>query len=594
MVENKFSLPDTPTLASGRFIQDSDELFSLDFSNFDLQIYYALDDGTGPTGTGVYFANGRVYKLIIRMDFERNLWSASIDHTPVSINQPITAVGSKLNLGSIAAAWLSLGEGDNYLLFDNYEVRAEARRELKIHAHPESRTETAATDVSFRVVAGGGEPLLYQWRKDEMAIPGATQPILSLLTVKSEDAGRYSVVVSDGIDSITSDEAVLEVVLPSPSVPPENDDPGGAINLQGASVQVSGTNIDATLEMEETDLRGMSVWWTWLAPATAEVTIDTDGSDFDTTLAVFTDSSESGLILLEADDDGGRGANSRVEFEALEETFYHIAVSGSNGASGTISLNIEQEVNLPEVDLALANLTLSPLTILAGERFEALSYELINAGTAMFDNDDSSFQVELFLSSDGIFSSSDDQRMGSTEWSGGSLEAGDRWMMAMDASSLGEIEIPANSLGEYLVFARLELASSSGQIDSTEANDYTMSGEPIMVLKGEASDNLWSDAVTVNGGWRWIEWFGFWNDSFLPWIFHTEHEWMYVAQGSTDESLWLFDLALGWLYTTSTVYPSLYGHELEAWIFYFQGTSSPREFVNLISGEFFAGDGLNP
>ena len=282
------------------------------------------------------------------MDFERNLWSASIDHTPVSINQPITAVGSKLNLGSIAAAWLSLGEGDNYLLFDNYEVRAEARRELKIHAHPESRTETAATDVSFRVVAGGGEPLLYQWRKDEMAIPGATQPILSLLTVKSEDAGRYSVVVSDGIDSITSDEAVLEVVLPSPSVPPENDDPGGAINLQGASVQVSGTNIDATLEMEETDLRGMSVWWTWLAPATAEVTIDTDGSDFDTTLAVFTDSSESGLILLEADDDGGRGANSRVEFEALEETFYHIAVSGSNGASGTISLNIEQEVNLPK------------------------------------------------------------------------------------------------------------------------------------------------------------------------------------------------------------------------------------------------------
>ena len=571
--------------------QDSDELFSLGFSNLDLQIYYVLDDATGPTGTGVYIANDRIYELTISMDFERNRWGASIDHTPVVMNKPITAVGSKLNMGRIAAAWLSLGQGDNYLLFDDYEVRAEARRELKIHSHPSSRTETAATDVSFRVVASGGELLLYQWRKDEMAIPGATAPIFFIANLEPEDAGRYSVVVSDGIDTITSEEGVLEVGQPSLAVPPENDDPRDSINLQGASVQASGTNTDATLEMEETDLRGGSVWWTWLAPATAEVTIDTDGSDFDTTLAVFTDSPESGLILLEADDDGGRGANSRVEFEALEETLYHIAVSGSNGASGTISLSIEQEVISPEVDLALANLTPSPLTIIAGESLEALSYELINAGTAMFDNDDSSFQVELFLSTDDIFGNSDDQRIGSTEWSGGSLEAGDRWMMAMDASSLREIEIPANSLGEYFVFARLELASSSGQIDSTEANDYTMSGEPIMVLKGEASDNLWSDAVTVNGGWRWVAWFGFWNDSFLPWIFHVDHGWVYIADGSRDESLWLFDLALGWLYTTSTVYPSLYGHELEAWIFYFQGTSSPREFVNLISGEFFAGDG---
>jgi hypothetical protein len=45
-------------------------------------------------------------------------------------------------------------------------------------------------------VADGALPLTYEWRRNGVAIPGATEPVLTLARTQNSDEAFYSVVVS--------------------------------------------------------------------------------------------------------------------------------------------------------------------------------------------------------------------------------------------------------------------------------------------------------------------------------------------------------------------------------------------------------------
>ena len=99
------------------------------------------------------------------------------------------------------------------------------------------------------------------------------------------------------------------------------------------------------------------------------------------------------------------------------------------------------------------------------------------------------------------------------------------------------------------------------------------------------------DAEELGEDWFRLDWLGDFNIAFFPWIFHAQHSWMFVFDGSTAESVFLFDLASGaWFFTNTATYPNLYSFGRNSWVFYFEGTSGPREFVDLISGDFFSLD----
>ena len=87
-----------------------------------------------------------------------------------------------------------------------------------------------------------------------------------------------------------------------------------------------------------------TVWWKWTAKEKCKATFDTVGSDFDTVMAVYTGDSLATLEVVAEDDDGAENNNaSKVEFSATADTTYYIAVSGWNGAAGTILLNKSTE-----------------------------------------------------------------------------------------------------------------------------------------------------------------------------------------------------------------------------------------------------------
>lgn len=105
------------------------------------------------------------------------------------------------------------------------------------------------------------------------------------------------------------------------------------------------TNTDATREVGEPYHRGSTVghtvWWSWTAPSSATVVMDTTGSSFDTLLAVYTGSSVSTLILVAENDQAGPGTNtSLVSFSATSGVTYSIAVDGWHGQEGKTTLHV--------------------------------------------------------------------------------------------------------------------------------------------------------------------------------------------------------------------------------------------------------------
>ncbi|WP_193212561.1 Ig-like domain-containing protein [Luteolibacter marinus] len=64
----------------------------------------------------------------------------------------------------------------------------------------------------LRVGATGSETLSYQWKLDGSDIGGATDPVLDLGFVDFSNAGDYTVVISNSVDSVESDVATLVVL----------------------------------------------------------------------------------------------------------------------------------------------------------------------------------------------------------------------------------------------------------------------------------------------------------------------------------------------------------------------------------------------
>jgi hypothetical protein len=92
------------------------------------------------------------------------------------------------------------------------------------------------------------------------------------------------------------------------------------------------------------DAGGKSLWYCWTATNDLPVTFDTEGSTFDTLLAVYTGFSVSNLTLVASNDDiaGWSDRRSRVTFTPILGTTYHIAVDGFGRASGLVVLNWNQ------------------------------------------------------------------------------------------------------------------------------------------------------------------------------------------------------------------------------------------------------------
>jgi PKD repeat protein len=108
-----------------------------------------------------------------------------------------------------------------------------------IDIQPVSQSAAAGANVSFTVTASGATPLSYQWRKDSINIlpgsnPSATNAILNLSSISTNDQAGYDVIVTNNFGSVTSSVATLTIITNSLPI-----NPSDFINPRFANVNVT-------------------------------------------------------------------------------------------------------------------------------------------------------------------------------------------------------------------------------------------------------------------------------------------------------------------------------------------------------------------
>jgi subtilisin family serine protease len=121
-----------------------------------------------------------------------------------------------------------------------------------------------------------------------------------------------------------------------------------SMELTGTSGTANDTNVGATMESGEppidTGSGRATIWFSWTAPDSGRLTVDTFGSSFDTVLAVYSGASLPSLTRLVYNDDSrqtGTYFQSTVTLDVTSGTEYHFRVNqfGSTSPGGSVILN---------------------------------------------------------------------------------------------------------------------------------------------------------------------------------------------------------------------------------------------------------------
>jgi len=165
-------------------------------------------------------------------------------------------------------------------------------------------------------------------------------------------AGTAYAIAVDGYRGASGAVSLSVSLAPEqPGAAPANDAFANAASLSGSSLVLLSSNSGATREAGESEhagaAGGASVWWRWKAPSAGLVTVATDGSSFDTLLAVYAGSALDALTAVAADDDSGEGPRSLVTFTAGAGKEYRIAVDGKAGSTGVVVLRLSLAASKP-------------------------------------------------------------------------------------------------------------------------------------------------------------------------------------------------------------------------------------------------------
>ena len=108
---------------------------------------------------------------------------------------------------------------------------------IAITTQPASATVAQGGPVGLSVTASSTSALSYQWLKNGLIISGAISNALNFSAVSTNDAGNYSVIITNSSTSITSAIATLTVLLPPAIV----TQPAGASVVAGSQVSFTVT-----------------------------------------------------------------------------------------------------------------------------------------------------------------------------------------------------------------------------------------------------------------------------------------------------------------------------------------------------------------
>jgi hypothetical protein len=185
---------------------------------------------------------------------------------------------------------------------------------------------TATADAAWITITGGGNgngTVTYS-----IAANGGPNPRTGTITISGGGLTRTFTVNQAG--TVTG---------------PVNDLFANRIAVTGTNLVLNATNVGATKEPGEprhaNNPGGKSIWWSWVAPVSGVVTLNTAGSNFDTLLGLYTGTSVSNLVVRASNDNASNSfKTSVILYPVVAGTEYQIAVDGANGDAGEVVLSL--------------------------------------------------------------------------------------------------------------------------------------------------------------------------------------------------------------------------------------------------------------
>jgi PKD repeat protein len=164
---------------------------------------YQLPSRTVTVGSNVTFTGEALGSLPLS-------WQWSFNGNPIR-----DATNSELTLPAVTT-----GQGGSYFVVVTNSLGSITSQVAvltvlaapSITLQPLSQVVVAGGSVTFTASAIGDLPLSWQWEFNGTAIPQATASSLTLASVTTNQAGGYSVVITNAIGSVTSQVAVLTVL----------------------------------------------------------------------------------------------------------------------------------------------------------------------------------------------------------------------------------------------------------------------------------------------------------------------------------------------------------------------------------------------
>lgn len=151
--------------------------------------------------------------------------SGGFDDHALVVGEQFSDFNSEIHIRAVAMG----GEGPG--AYVDVEVAFGTAASPAISSDPVSQSAIEGQPVTFRVSANGTLPMEYQWLKDGAEIAGANGESLRIAAVSPEDAGLYSVRITNAHGSTTSKAATLTIIPEGSAMPGSVD--GGFDSIEG-------------------------------------------------------------------------------------------------------------------------------------------------------------------------------------------------------------------------------------------------------------------------------------------------------------------------------------------------------------------------
>lgn len=112
------------------------------------------------------------------------------------------------------------------------------------------------------------------------------------------------------------------------------------------------------------------------------------------------------------------------------------------------------------------------------------------------------------------------------------------------------------------------LVNTADDIGPTGWDQWTGAGRVNAAEALKSVDYWYRTSIDLGGGWRWFDWFGSFNVSLDPWVYHPQHQYLYPF-GTTPENITFWDNEMGaFWWTSESSYPYVYRYADSQWLWY--------------------------